>query len=51
MRVSNSSVGGAAGQFHTAPWAVVMVSAEGPSQSVSLAVRGTLVATKGGLRP
>jgi hypothetical protein len=48
MRASDSSVGGAAGQFHTTRWAVEMVSANGPSQSVSLAVCDGLV---GGLKP
>jgi hypothetical protein len=50
MRVSGSSVGGAAGQFYTAPWApVVMVSADCPSASVSLALCDALVAAEGGL--
>jgi hypothetical protein len=47
MRASDSSVGGAADQFHTVDWAAVMVSAVGPSQSVSLALCDRLV---GGLR-
>jgi len=51
MRVSDSSVGGAAGEFHTTGWAVVRVSADGPSQSVSLALRDALVAAEGGPRP
>jgi hypothetical protein len=51
MRASDSSVGGAAGQFHTTCWAVVMVSADGPSQSVSLALCDALVGAEGGLKP
>jgi hypothetical protein len=51
MRASDSSVGGAAGQFHATRWAVSMVSAEGPSQSVSLALCDALVAAEGRLRP
>jgi hypothetical protein len=51
MRASNSPVGGAAGQFHTTLWAVEMASADGPSQSVSLALCDALVAAAGGLRP
>jgi hypothetical protein len=31
MIASDSSVGGAAGQFHTTRWAAVMVSADGSS--------------------
>jgi hypothetical protein len=50
MRASDSSVGGAAGQFHTARWAVATVSADGPSQSVSLVPSDALLATEGGLR-
>ena len=38
MRARDSWVGGTAGQFHTARWAAVMVSADGQSQSVSLAL-------------
>jgi hypothetical protein len=48
MRASDSSVGGAAGQFHTTPWAAVMISADGRIQSVSLALCDGLV---GGMRP
>jgi len=48
MRASDSSVGGAAGQFHTPRWAVAMVFADSPSQSVPLALYDGLV---GGLRP
>ena len=51
MRASDSSVGGAAGQFHTTPWAVVMVSAGGPSQPIPLEFCDALVAGKGGLSP
>jgi hypothetical protein len=51
MRVSDSSVGGAAGQFHTMCWALVMISVDGSSQSVSLALCGSLVGAEGGLRP
>ena len=51
MRVSHSSMGGRAGQFHTTRWAVVMVSADGPSQSVSPALCDALVGAEGGLRP
>ena len=38
MRMSDSSMEGAAVQFHTTRWAVVMVSADGSSQSLSIAV-------------
>jgi hypothetical protein len=51
MRVSDSSVGDAAGQFHTTCWAVVMVPAGSPSQSVSLALCDVSVTAEGGLRP
>jgi len=51
MRVSDSSVGGAAGQFHTARLAAVMVSVDGPSQSATLEFCEALVATKRGLSP
>jgi hypothetical protein len=51
MKVSDSSAGGEAGQFHTTRWAVAMVSADGPSQSVSLAFCDALVAAEGGLSP
>ena len=51
MRLSDSSVGGGAGQFHTTRWALLMVSAHGPSQSVSLALCDALVAAEGRLRP
>jgi len=46
-RASNISVGGAVSQFHTTGWAAVMVSAEAPSQSVSLALSGALAVAKG----
>jgi hypothetical protein len=49
MRVSDSSMGGAASQFHTTLWAVVMVSADSPSQSVALALRDALVPAQRGL--
>jgi hypothetical protein len=48
MRASDSSVGDGAGQFHTTHWAAIMVSADGPNQSVFLALRDALL---GGLRP
>ena len=51
MRASDSSVGGTAGQFHTPRWAVAMISADGPSHSVSLALCDALVAAEGGLSP
>ena len=51
MRASDNSVGGAAGQFHTPRWLAVMVSADGPSQAVSLALYDALVAAEGGLSP
>jgi hypothetical protein len=51
MRVSDSSMGGAAGQFHTTPRAVVMVPAGGPSQSVPLEFWDALVTAEGGLSP
>ena len=51
MRVSDSSMGGEAGQFHTMRWAAAVVSADGPSQSVPLALCYALVAVEGGLRP
>ena len=50
MRVSDSSVGGA-GQFHTTRWALVMVSAQRPSQSVSIALHDALSVAKGRLKP
>jgi hypothetical protein len=50
MRASDSSVGGAAGKFHTTRWAAVMGSGGGPSQSVSLGFCDGLVAAEGGLR-
>ena len=51
MRVSDSSMGGAAGQFHTTGWAVVMVSADSPSQSVPLALCDAPIAAEGRPRP
>ena len=51
MRVDDSSVGGAADLFHTTCWAVVMVSADSPSQSLSLAFCDVSVTAEGGLRP
>jgi hypothetical protein len=48
MRASDSSVGGAVGQFHVTSWAAVMVSAGRPSQSVFPALCDALV---GGLQP
>jgi hypothetical protein len=50
MRASDSSVGGNAGQFHAARWAAVMVSADGQSQSDSLALCDAPIAAKGGVR-
>jgi hypothetical protein len=51
MRASDSSVGGAAGKCHTTRWAAVMGSAEGPSQSASLALCDASIAAEGRLRP
>ena len=51
MRASDSSVGGNADQFHTTPWAAVMGSAHGPSQSVSPALCDALIAAEGRLGP
>jgi hypothetical protein len=51
MRASNSSVGGAAGKCDTTRWAAVMVSADGPSQSVSLTLCDGSIAAQGRLRP
>ena len=51
MRASDSSAGGAAGQYHTRRWAVVMVSADAPSQSVSLAFCDPLIVAAGELKP
>ena len=51
MRTSDSSVGGAAGQFHTTPWVIVMLSADGLRQSVFLVLYNALVAAGGALRP
>jgi hypothetical protein len=50
MRASDSSVGGAAGQFRVPRWEAAIVPADDPSQSVSL-VPYVLVATKGRLKP
>jgi hypothetical protein len=50
MRASDSSVGNAADQFHTTPWAV-MISAGSPSQSVSLALCDALAAAEVGPSP
>jgi hypothetical protein len=47
MTESDSSVGGAVGQFHT----TVMVPADGPSQSASLALCDAPVTAEEGLRP
>jgi hypothetical protein len=44
MRASDSSVGGAAGQFHTARSAAAMVFAGGPSKYVSRSLCDALVA-------
>jgi hypothetical protein len=51
MRVSDSSVGGGAGQFQTTRWALVMASAQRPSQSVSLALHDALSLAEGRLKP
>ena len=51
MRVSDSSMGGGAGQFRTTRWALATVSADGRGQSVSFALCDALVAAEGGLRP
>jgi hypothetical protein len=51
MKASDSSAGGAAGQFQTTRWTVTMASADGPSQSVSLALCDAPVAAKGGPSP
>jgi hypothetical protein len=51
MRTSDSSGEGAAGQFHTTAWTVVIVSADGERQLVSLALCDALVAAEGGLSP
>jgi hypothetical protein len=51
MRASDNSVGGAAGQFHTPRWLAVMVSADGPSHSVALALCDALATAKGRLLP
>ena len=50
MRASYSSVGGGVGQFYITRWELVMVSAAGPSQYVSLRLYDALVAAGGGLR-
>ena len=49
MNVSDNSAGGEAGQFHSTRWTLVMVSADGPSQSVSLALCDAPIAAEGGL--
>jgi hypothetical protein len=52
MRVSDSSVGGEAGQFHTTRWTVVMASARGQSQMDRAALTGlcnALIASRGRL--
>ena len=48
MNVSDNSAGGEAGQFHSTRWTLVMVSADGPSQSVSLALCDAPIAAEGG---
>jgi hypothetical protein len=42
---------GDAGQFHTTRLPLVMVSAHGPSQSVSLALCDAIIAAEGRLKP
>jgi hypothetical protein len=52
MRVSDSSVEGEAGQFHTTRWTVVMVSARDQSQMDRAALADlcdALIATRGRL--
>jgi hypothetical protein len=49
MRGTDSSVRGTAGQFHTPRWAMVMVTAGGPSQSVSLVLCDSPIAAEGEL--
>jgi hypothetical protein len=51
MRANDSSVGRAAGQFHTTPWAAVMSSADGPSQSALLTLCDALIAAQGRPKP
>ena len=51
MRASDSSVGGAAGQFHTTRRAAVMISAHQANQSASLGLCDVPVVAEGGLRP
>jgi hypothetical protein len=51
MSVSDSSVGGTAGQFHTTRWTVTTVPAESPNRFVSLVLCDALVVAEGGLRP
>ena len=52
MRVSDSSVGGEAGQFHTTRWTVVMASAREENQkdrAIWAGLCAALVATRGRL--
>jgi hypothetical protein len=51
MRASDSSVGGAADKCHTQRWTAVMVSANGSTQSVSLALCDAPIAAEEGLSP
>jgi len=51
MRASESFVGGAAHKCHTPRWDAVMVSANGSTQSVSLALCDAPIAAEGGLSP
>jgi hypothetical protein len=51
MRASDSSVGGAADKCHTPRWTAVMFSANGSTQSVSLALCDAPIAAEGGLSP
>jgi hypothetical protein len=44
-------MGGDAGRFHTTRRPAVMVSADGPSHSVALALYDALVTAEGGLLP
>jgi hypothetical protein len=43
-------MGGAADQFHTMPWVVVMFSADSPRLSIFLVLYDALVAAGGALR-
>jgi hypothetical protein len=54
MRVSDSSVGGEAGQFHTRRWTLVLASARDQSQAGRAALAAfcdALAAAEGRLKP